>query len=153
MEFTNEGFTLFIEKSKTDQLREGNTIFISKFETQNCPSKWLSRYLEISDIKNPEDFLICRLEKCKAGHRAIGYYKISYATALENLRKILPKHNDPETIATHSLRAGGASRAANKGISDRMISKHGRWATGNSRDRYIKDSHESRYNISKKMCL
>lgn len=153
IKFTETGMTFFIEKSKVDQLREGSTIFISKYYTNCCPVEWLQKYLQLAHITDPESFIICRLAKCKVGHKAIGKSHVSYTTALENMRKVLPNDVDPKTIATHSLRAGGASQAANKGVSDRMISKHGRWSSKDSRDKYIKDSHKRRYGISMKLGL
>ena len=38
----------------------------------------------------------------------------------------------------HSLRAGGALRAANMGISDRFFKRHGRWKSENAKDGYIR---------------
>ena len=49
-------------------------------------------------------------------------------------------HGDPGVIVTitdvskisvHSLRAGGATSAANAGIADRLFKRHGRWASEN----------------------
>ena len=148
--FVADGAKIFIEKSKVDQLREGNTVFISSTGTRYCPIGWLSNYIRIAKFKDIEnDFLFCRLAKCKNGHSTIGRFSISYTTALDNIRKFLPNDVNPRLIGTHSFRSGGASQAANSGVTDRMISKHGRWSDGKSRDRYIKDSHEKRFQVSK----
>lgn len=152
LSFTQEGMKIFLEMSKTDQLREGETIFISETKSIACPVAWTKKYIALANITK-EDFVICRLAKCKIGHKALGKYSISYSSALENIRIHLPENIDPKTIGTHSLRAGGASSAANAGVSDRMISKHGRWSLGNSRDRYIKDSHTKRFSVSRKLGL
>jgi hypothetical protein len=40
--------------------------------------------------------------------------------------------------ALHSLRSGGATTAANLGISDRLFKKHGRWRSETAKDEYIK---------------
>ena len=37
----------------------------------------------------------------------------------------------------HSLRAGGASAAANSHVSDRLFKRHSRWKSEKSKDRYI----------------
>ncbi|XP_057308176.1 uncharacterized protein LOC130646057 [Hydractinia symbiolongicarpus] len=47
----------------------------------------------------------------------------------------------------------GASAAANNGVTDRMISKHGRWSSSSSRDGYIKDSKSQRLSVSKDLGL
>ena len=56
---------------------------------------------------------------------------------------------DPKIYATHSMRAGGATTAANSGLPDRLLQIHGRWASAQSKDRYIKDSLENRLSVSK----
>ena len=58
-----------------------------------------------------------------------------------------------QNISPHSLRAGGASAAAENGVPDRLISKHGRWKSENARNGYIQDSVENRLSISKNLGL
>ena len=60
---------------------------------------------------------------------------------------------DVSNISPHSLRAGGASSAAENGVPDRMISKHGRWKSEGARNGYIKDSVENRLSVSKNLGL
>ena len=151
--FTDEGIKIFITDSKTDKYREGDTVFVSNTGTAACPVTWLKKYLNLARLSDPEDYLICRLAKCKIGHKALGNHSISYTSSLENIRQYLPEGIDPKSIGTHSLRSGGASAAANSGVTERMISKHGRWSLGNSRDRYIKDSHARRFAVSRKLGL
>ena len=55
---------------------------------------------------------------------------------------------DPKLYATHSMRAGGATTAANAGLSERLLQIHGRWASSQSKDRYIKDNLSSRLSVS-----
>ena len=54
----------------------------------------------------------------------------------------------PENFGLHSLRSSGASAAANNGISDRLISKQGRWSSEKARNGYIKDSVVKRLTVS-----
>ena len=91
--------------------------------------------------------------KVKGGHKVKGSHPILYTTALDSLRKYLPDTVEPMSIATHSMRSGGATAAANKDVSDRLISKHSRWSTKGSRDRYIKDSKTKRFDTSKNLGL
>ena len=70
--FTESGMKIYIEKSKVDQLREGNTIFISRLDSDNCPVYWLNRYLNLSSLtRNSENYIFSRLFKTKNGHKAI----------------------------------------------------------------------------------
>ena len=53
---------------------------------------------------------------------------ISYTTARENVLDALNKIDlNSKKFGLHSLRAGGATAAANLGVSDRLFQKHGRW--------------------------
>ena len=48
----------------------------------------------------------------------------------------------------HSLRAGGASAAANAQVSDRLFKRHGRWKSDKAKDGYIKDNIPSLLSVS-----
>ena len=58
-----------------------------------------------------------------------------------------------ENFGLHSLRSGGVSAAANNGISDRLISKQGRWSSKKARNGYIKDSVDKRLTVSNTLGL
>ena len=70
-------------------------------------------------------------------------------------RDITPICNtiEPGAYAPHSLRSGGTSEASNNRISDRLVGKHGRWKSGYTRDRYIKDNKRIRLGVTKKLGL
>ena len=54
-------------------------------------------------------------------------------------------------FSAHSLRAGGASAAANAGVSDRLFQRHGRWKSVSAKNGYVKDSLESRLLVCKNL--
>ena len=56
---------------------------------------------------------------------------------------------DPKLFGMHSLRAGGATTAANAGVPDRLFKWHGRWKSETAKDGYVKDSLESKMSVSK----
>ena len=150
--FCEDGVKIFLPFSKTDQVREGSTVFISETFSDYCPVCWLQKYLYHSKLQKPEDFLFCRLFKCKIGHSAHGHLKISYTTARESFKLHLSNIvANTKDYGLHSLRSGGATEAANNGVTDRMISKHGRWSSNTSRNTYIKDCHKKRFNVSKSL--
>ena len=71
-------------------------------------------------------------------------------------RDITPNCNtiEPGAHAPHSLRSGGASEASNNGVSDLLLAgKHGRWKSGYTRDRYIKDNKRIRLGVTKTLGL
>ena len=54
-------------------------------------------------------------------------------------------------FSTHSLRAGGASAAANAGVADRLFQRYGRWKSVSAKNGYVEDSAESRLLVSKNL--
>ncbi|XP_057308096.1 integrase/recombinase xerD homolog [Hydractinia symbiolongicarpus] len=45
-------FEIFLEKSKTDQLRERNIVYIAKTSSTTCPVLWLRKYLALTNLKS-----------------------------------------------------------------------------------------------------
>ncbi|XP_060597906.1 uncharacterized protein LOC132751710 [Ruditapes philippinarum] len=58
---------------------------------------------------------------------------------------------DKSKFGLHSLRSGGASAAANAGVSDRLFKRHRRWKSEKAKDSYVKDDIDKRLLVSK--CL
>ena len=157
MQFKEDHMTILLEKSKRDQLREGELVYISRLGQWKCPVGITQRYIQSTSLdKNPENFLICRLARTKKGHNAIGNQGLSYSRIRENFKEtagIVLEDMGETQVCLHSLRSGGASAAADNGVSDRLIGKHGRWASTKSRDTYIKDSKKSWLTVTKKLGL
>ena len=57
----------------------------------------------------------------------------------------LDRHN----FGLHSLRAGGATAAANAGICDRLFKKHGRWRSDSAKDGYVKEDLQQNLLVTK----
>lgn len=82
--------------------------------------------------------------------------QLSYTRAreciLNKLKIVAPDLN----LGTHSLRASGASVAANadqNDINERCLLRHGRWKSEVSKNGYISDSVEKRLSVTKKLKL
>ena len=153
IQFHQDHLTINLPKSKTDQTREGNIIYLAELGTKYCPVINTAIYIHTLKLKEG-DYLICKLAKSKAGHNPIGKHQMSGS----HMRKVFQQHIStylPHTtnITPHSLRAGGASAAAENGVPDRQISKHGRWKSENARNGYILDTVQNRLEISKKLGL
>ena len=146
---------IFLEVSKSDQHRDGNTIYVSRNEnTKFCPVNLVERFLSLSNVtstSNPECFLIPRLIKIKKGHKIHLFEGISYTRAREIFKEKMEEAEIKGNFGLHSLRSGGASAAAQNNVNERLISKHGRWASDRARNSYIKDSIEYRLTISRKL--
>ena len=153
-------FDLFIESSKTDQYREGAIVPIVKSGTDLCPWGNLEKYLSQAKLTLPtssqggDDYLFGNIQT-KSGSQSIRPgSKLSYTRCREVLlKKIADVGLDPKSFSWHSFRSGGASAAANGGISDRMFKRHGRWRSENAKDGYVADSLESRLAVSMSLGL
>ena len=77
--------------------------------------------------------------------------KISYTRVKELVKQAFADSIDVNLIGVHSLRAGGASFAANNGIPDRLFKRHGRWSSENAKDGYIKDRLEDHLSVSRNL--
>lgn len=142
---------IFIESSKTDQYRDGAWVMIAQTATKTCPVKMTKRYITLADISgSPELFFFRGIVRTKNGIKLRSNGGLSYSRMRELLLEKLSEIGlDTKKYGLHSLRAGGASAAANAGIPDRLFKRHGRWRSENAKDGYIKDSVESRLSVTK----
>lgn len=77
---------------------------------------------------------------------------IGYSTFQEGLKANLGSIMDDTTMySTHLFHPGGATVAANSGISDRIIQKHGWWWAPISKDMYISDDISKSLKLSQKL--
>ena len=79
---------------------------------------------------------------------------ISYSTLRSDMLKALADLGlDKSKFGLHSLRRGGATQAANAGVSDRLFKKHGRWASENAKDGYVEESVDALLSVSRSLGL
>ena len=79
---------------------------------------------------------------------------VSYSRTREIVLQAFVELGYPKNLfGLHSLRAGGASAAANAGVGDRLFKRHGRWKSDQAKDGYIKDNLESLLSVSKSLHL
>ena len=111
---------ILVPKSKTDQHREGNIVYISRVSSECCPVNFLEKYLQKANIeisKDCETPLIGRIFKTKKRHKTSKTQGISYSRIREVLKDYITDITaNPEKYGLHSLRAGGTSAAANNGV-------------------------------------
>ena len=142
-------------RSKTDQFRQGSEVVIARSGAPTCPVNMVERYMSMAAV-NPasEQFLFRGITKSRAGEKLRPSGGLSYTTLRELFkRKLVDLGYPSEEFGLHSLRAGGASTAANAGVPDRLFKKHGRWKSENAKDGYIEDSLDSRLSVSRQMGL
>ena len=151
---SNSHVEIYIVKSKTDQYREGDRVLLSKLDSESCPYNCLSRYISLANIDSKSsDFLFKALYKTKSG---VGFrkkcQKLSYTRTRELLITRLREVCGGFNLGLHSLRAGGATAAANAGVNDRCWRRHGRWKRDAAHG-YVKDKLADRLSVSQNLGL
>ena len=142
-----------IPRSKTDQLRKGNEVVIARSQDRTCPVRMLERYITKAKIRmDSELFLFCQITKSRKGEYLRDGGAVSYTTMREQFKKKVKELGYPaDVFGLHSLRAGGASAAANAGVSDCLFKRHGRWRSDNAKDGYIEDSMDKRLSVTRQL--
>ena len=146
---------LIISCGKTDQYRDGNTVLISKGETEACPFSMLQRYISLAIIDLSSDlFLFKPIYRSKSVCKLIFKNKpLSYTSTRENILKLLSLVGGHLNLGLHSIRSEGATTVANTEVKDRNWKRHGRWKSDSSKDGYVVDSVQSRLEVSKHLGL
>ena len=150
-----EYILLHIPHSKGDQLRKGDEVVIARCGSVTCPVGKLEEYMRRTQMTwSDQRFLFRPICKTKLGVRLRESGSISY-TCLHGLfkKKLRTLGYDPKDFGLHSMRAGGATKAANAGVPDRLFKRHGRWKSENAKDGYIEDSLEHRLSVTKQLGL
>ena len=143
--------SIFLESSKTDQFRDGAWIVIARSDLPTCPVKALEEYISAAQIDLSEDLPLFRALATLRSKEMVRSQGISYTRARELVKDAFRGLTDVSKLSLHSLRAGGATSAANAGIPDRLFKRHGRWASENAKDGYVKDNFNSRLLVTRSL--
>ena len=151
--FNVEGLVLCIRSSKTDQFREGASLVVARTGTCTCPVEMMERYFRMGHLSmGSHDRVFRAVVHTKEGERLHKAGGLSYSKLRELLlERIALLGMDPRLFGMHSLRAGGATAAANAGVPDRLFKRHGRWKSELAKDGYVKDSVVKRLSVSKSL--
>ena len=122
--------SIFTEKSKADVYREGIWVYLTKLDTDLCPTELVSQYFKKGNIRdNCQKYIFRGIVTTKSHSKPrICDKHINYTCVIENViegLKIIGAKT--KSFSLHSLRAGGATAAANLGVNDRLFKKHGKW--------------------------
>ena len=150
--FTETYMKIFIEKSKTDIYRERAWVYISRSHNM-CPVKHREDYLRLVNINiSSSQYIFRAISKGKKSRLRRKNKPISYNTIRQNSLKVIKAGGlNWEDYGLHSLRAGGASLAANKGILDRLFKRHGQWKSDRAKDGYVEDDLKMLLSVSKNL--
>jgi integrase len=149
VEVAEEGATLTIRKSKTDQTGQGTAIGIPRgTRAETCPVEALERWRKLSGVETGPIFQVVG----RAGK--INGERLS-SKAVSRLVKELAQRLgfDPSQFSAHSLRAGLATSAAQNGASERKIMDQTRHRSVKTLRIYIRDGELFRDNAVKQSGL
>ena len=105
------GLEIFLPSSKTDQDRQGRTVFIPHANGDRCPVHALVNWLEIAGIKEGYVF------RAVTRHDRIARHGLSpQSVALVVKASVARVGGDSKKVSGHSLRAGYCTSAAEKGL-------------------------------------
>ena len=152
-EISQEMMKIKILKSKTDQLRQGDELLIARTGNRTCPVAMLERYMHrIAMAPDDQRFLFRPIQRTKHDESLRQSGKISY-TCLRDLfkTKIADLGLPPSNFGLHSLRAGGATAAANAKVPDRLFKRYSCWKLETTKDGYVKDHVRSRLEVSQSL--
>ena len=117
----------------------------------------MEEYFAVTKIENDSDEFIFRGVKVdKKGKQSLRTDEtpISYTTVREDVLYVLKSIGlDEKNYGLHCLRSGGASAAANLGVNDRLIQKHGRWKSVLVKNKYISENLNSLLFVSQNLGL
>lgn len=156
IQFTEEGMSVNIVKSKTDQYRQGQAVPISRTGNPTCPVAMMRKYVDMGGIDTSSELSLFRAICSVRGKESL---RPSGALSYSRTREIvLGKFGqlgyDVTEFGLYSFRAGGATRAANcPGLPERLFKRHGRWKSERAKDGYVKDPLEKRLKVSRSLGL
>jgi integrase len=130
--FVEEGVTVEIHRSKTDQTGEGATVAIPYGSTlATCPVRALGTWLDSAKIESGALF------RSVNRHGQIGDRLTAQSIAIIVKRSASEAGLDSARLSAHSLRAGCATQAAKRGVGSDGIKRLGRWKS-QVYERYIR---------------
>ena len=144
-----------IPQSKTDQLRKGSEVVISRTGSRLCPVSILEKYMARAGIDQSDARFIFRpITKSVRGEKLRESGCLTYSRLRECFKSKLNELGFPsQQYGLHSLRAGGATAAANNGVPDRLFKRHGRWQSETAKDGYVEDSLKARLSVTDSLGL
>ena len=152
--FTRGSLSLRFSKTRTTNFVRAMKWFFRKFLALLVLSSFLRAALHIfpSPLAPEISFLDPSLGG-KNSFKLVSQDKpISYPTIREAFRRDMRSVGvDPSTFGFHSLGLGGATSAANHGVSDRVFQSHGRWKSVQAKDAYGWWPRKKRLSVSKSL--
>ena len=141
--FTADCVRIFVEISKTDQVRLGTWVVIARTGSKLCPVDFLEWFMDLTPAEGEEPLFrtIWRRSVYSTGHPSLGDKRMPSSTFHTYLRAALVAVGLTEKEALefsgHSLRRGGSTAAAQKRVPGHWRMHQGRWKSMESADLYV----------------
>jgi Site-specific recombinase XerD len=134
-----EGVEILIPKSKTDQIQQGQRVFIPHSDNALCPVTALKEWLALSKISS--GFIFKSLTKNQQVKHAkeTPLPTRNVHTLIKQIAKACGLSFEGKSYSTHSLRSGLATTASRNNASIKSIMRQGRWRNINTVLGYIED--------------
>ncbi|EFJ51734.1 hypothetical protein VOLCADRAFT_87503 [Volvox carteri f. nagariensis] len=166
---TATGMDVFIPRSKTDQQRQGHWVPIARVGGATCPMGLTERLLTLGGYKRRPDTPdedVGPLLRPVQWNRAGGYlsgpltgtvaqpiHSLSYPAFCHRLNKTLQAAGITRRITAHSMRIGGNSTAADRGVPADLRKVHGRWCSDAMVQHYTRRDGEAKLSVSRSLGL
>lgn len=140
---------LFLEKSKTDQYRQGRWVLIARVGGPFCPVTLTEYVLFLGQYDRLGPGGLIRCVTISRSQQYIRKEQPCYTTVnswFKDAAAVLGLN--PAEYGTHSGRRGGASRAANVDVPDRLFKEHGSWKSERAKDMYVVSKLQSRLSVT-----
>ena len=142
---------IFLESRKNDQCRQGSHVLVSAINSYACPVGLTSLLMGHAGLVDGDRPLFSAVS-VHEGQEVYGSTPISYQSLRKGVLEVFEEVGLPaQKFGLHSLRAGGATLAANSGVSDRLWMEHGGWRSFRSAVGYVKTSSEVKASVTKAM--
>lgn len=153
--FSESSMSIHISSSKTDQYRQGDSVMVARTSSPTCPVAMMEKYFARAQLSSSSNLLLFRgITHTKSGERLRSTGGLSYTRMRELfMAKLKELGYDAKQFGLHSLRAGGATAAANAGVPDRLFKRHGRWRSETAKDGYVKDDSKALMSVSRSLEL
>ena len=140
IKYSDSHVEINVKSSKADQYRQGQSVIISKTDTDLCPISWLNKYIAAAELQlNSDQFLFSMLKYLKnSDSYVVTDCPLSYTRAREIFHEALQAVEEEKSkFCLHSLRSGGVSAASNSSVEERLVMAHGRLRRVSSKEGYV----------------
>lgn len=143
---------LFLERSKTDQYREGAWTLVTRIGGPFCPVALVERLITLGQYAGPSPLI--RSVVVTRDRQYVKDKAPAYSTLLQWFKEAaIFLGLDPDLCGTHSGRRGGATGAAATDVPDRLFKQHGHWRSERSKDLYVVDRLPARLSVTRNLGL